>query len=150
MAKTRGAGLLMVWVDIDAEHEAEVGRWYDDEQMPRVLEEPGILSGGRYAAVKGAPKQLVMYELDDHNVLHSAAYLTPDTRLPPVASAPRAAALAATSCATPIARSFPSIPTRSNRPAARRRFCRSGGSISARRWRRSSTTGTTPPISRPI
>ncbi len=89
MAKTRGAGLLMVWVDIDAEHEAEVGRWYDDEQMPRVLEVPGILSGGRYAAVKGAPKQLVMYELDDHNVLHSAAYLT--LRYAPSAGRERAA-----------------------------------------------------------
>ena len=36
---------------------------------------PGFLSAGRYVAVKGAPKYLAMYELEDHNVLRSTAYL---------------------------------------------------------------------------
>jgi hypothetical protein len=75
MAKTRGTGLLMVWTDIDTEFEAEFNRWYDDEHLPRLLEIPGFLSAGRYAAVKGAPNYLAMYELEDHNVLRSTAYL---------------------------------------------------------------------------
>ena len=75
MAKTRGTGLLMVWTDIDAEHEAEFNRWYDEEHLPRLLEIPGFLSAGRYAALKGGPKYLAIYELEDHNVLRSAAYL---------------------------------------------------------------------------
>jgi hypothetical protein len=75
MAMTRGTGLLMVWTDIDAEHEAEFNRWYDEEHLPRLLQVPGFLSAGRYCAVKGGPKYLAIYELEDHNVLRSAAYL---------------------------------------------------------------------------
>lgn len=75
MAKTRGTGLLMVWTDIDAGHEAEFNRWYDEEHLPRLLEVPGFLSAGRYMALKGGPKYLAVYELEDHNVLRSAAYL---------------------------------------------------------------------------
>jgi hypothetical protein len=75
MAKTRGTGLLMVWTDIDAEFEAEFNRWYDEEHISRLLQVPGFLSAGRYAAVKGGPKYLAIYELEDHNVLRSSAYL---------------------------------------------------------------------------
>jgi len=75
MAKTRGTGLLMVWTDIDAGHEAEFNRWYDEEHLPRLLLVPGFLSAGRYAALKGGPRYLAIYELEDHNVLRSAAYL---------------------------------------------------------------------------
>jgi hypothetical protein len=75
MAKTRGTGLLMVWADIDAEFEPEFNRWYDEEQMPGLLRVPGFLGAGRYVAAKGGPKYLAIYELEDHNVLRSAAYL---------------------------------------------------------------------------
>ena len=75
MAKTRGTGLLMVWTDIDEEHEAEFNRWYDEEHLARLLTVPGFLGAGRYVALKGGPKYLAIYELEDHNVLRSAAYL---------------------------------------------------------------------------
>ncbi len=75
MAKTRGTGLLMVWADIDPEYEAEFNRWYDEEHIPHLLAVPGFLSAGRYEALKGGPKYLALYELEDHNVLRSAAYL---------------------------------------------------------------------------
>ena len=75
MAKTRGTGLLMVWTDIDPEFEAEFNHRYDEEHLPRLLEVPGFLSAGRYVAIKGTPKYLAMYELEDHNVLRSTAYL---------------------------------------------------------------------------
>jgi hypothetical protein len=75
MAKTRGTGLLMVWTDIDPEFETEFNRWYDEEHIPRLLQIPGFLSAGRYSALKGGPKYLAIYELEDHNVLRSAAYL---------------------------------------------------------------------------
>src|SRR5271157_6193306 len=75
MSKTRGTGLLMVWSDIDAEFEAEFNRWYDEEHISRLLQVPGFLSAGRYTALRGGPKYLAMYELEDHNVLRSAAYL---------------------------------------------------------------------------
>ncbi|MGH7088890.1 MAG: hypothetical protein ACREFQ_08315, partial [Stellaceae bacterium] len=75
MATTRGTGLLMVWADIDAEFETEFNSWYDREHIPRLLEVPGFLSAGRYSALKGAPKYLAIYELEDANVLLTAAYL---------------------------------------------------------------------------
>ena len=75
MPKMRGTGLLMAWTDVDAEHEAEFNRWYDEEHMQRLLAIPGFLSGGRYKALRGGPKYLAMYELEDHNVLRSAAFI---------------------------------------------------------------------------
>ncbi len=75
MAKTRGTGLLMVWTDIDAEFETEFNRWYDEEHLPRMLQISGFLSAGRYEAIKGGPKYLAIYELEDHDVLRSSAYL---------------------------------------------------------------------------
>jgi hypothetical protein len=75
MAKTRGTGLLMVWADIDPQHEAEYNRWYDEEHVPHLLKIPGFLAGGRYQALKGSPKYLALYELESVDVLRSAAFL---------------------------------------------------------------------------
>ncbi len=75
MAKTRGTGLLMLWTDVDPEYEAEFNRWYDEEHVNRLLSIPGFLSAGRYVAVKGGPKYLAMYELEEPNVLRTAAFL---------------------------------------------------------------------------
>lgn len=75
MAKTRGTGLLMAWTDIDPAHEGAFNTWYDNEHMARLAKVPGFLSGARYAALRGGPKYLAMYELEDHNVLRSSAFL---------------------------------------------------------------------------
>jgi hypothetical protein len=75
MPKTRGTGLLMAWTDVDAAHEAAFNRWYDEEHIGRLLEVPGFLNAGRYRALRGGPKYLAMYELEDHTVLRSAAFL---------------------------------------------------------------------------
>ena len=75
MPKTRGTGLLMAWTDVDPAHEDEFNRWYDEEHIGRLLAVPGFLSAGRYRALRGGPKYLAMYELEDHNVLRSAAFL---------------------------------------------------------------------------
>ena len=75
MPKTRGTGLLMAWTDIDPAHEAEFNRWYDEEHIGRLLSVPGFLSAARYRALRGGPKYLAMYELEDHNVLRSAAFI---------------------------------------------------------------------------
>jgi hypothetical protein len=75
MPKTRGTGLLMLWTDVDPEHEKEFNRWYDEEHIGRLLGVPGFLSAGRYVAVKGGPKYLAMYELEEPNVLLTRAFL---------------------------------------------------------------------------
>lgn len=75
MAKTRGTGLLMLWTDVDAGHEEEFNRWYDEEHLQRVLEVPGVLSAARYVALRGGPKYLAMYELEDVHVTRTSAFL---------------------------------------------------------------------------
>jgi len=75
MAKTRGTGLLMVWADIDPEHEADYHRWYDEEHIERLLAVPGFLSAGRYVALKGGPSNLALYELETFEVLRTSAFL---------------------------------------------------------------------------
>jgi hypothetical protein len=75
MAKTRGNGLLMAWTDVPAEHEAAFNDWYDREHMLRLAAVPGFLSGARYRALRGGPKYLAMYELEDHTVLRTSAFL---------------------------------------------------------------------------
>src|SRR5208283_857930 len=74
MPKTRGTGLLMAWTDVDPAHEDEFNRWYDTEYLGRLLAVPGFLVGARYRALRGGPKYLAMFELEDHTVLRSAAY----------------------------------------------------------------------------
>jgi hypothetical protein len=75
MAKTRGTGLLMLWTDVDPEHEGEFNRWYNEEHLTHLLSVPGFLSAGRYVALKGGPKYLAMYELEEPNVLRTSAFL---------------------------------------------------------------------------
>jgi hypothetical protein len=75
MAKTRGTGLLMLWTDVDQEHEEAFNRWYDEEHIQRLLTVPGFLSAARYIALRGGPRYLAMYELEDANVLRTAAFL---------------------------------------------------------------------------
>jgi hypothetical protein len=65
MAAKKGRGLLMVYVDVPAEVEAEFNRWYDEEHIPERLSIPGVLSAARYVAVRGGPKYLACYELTE-------------------------------------------------------------------------------------
>ena len=85
MPKTRGTGLLMLWTDVDAEHEAEFNRWYNEEHLLHLLKVPGFLSAGRYEALSGGPKYLAMYELED--VRGRAELALIDERLHPVPDA---------------------------------------------------------------
>ena len=73
MAK-KGSGLLMVWCDVPADKEAEFNRWYNEEHLAERLAIPGFLAAARYEAVKGGPKHLAYYELENAAVLQSAAY----------------------------------------------------------------------------
>ncbi len=74
MANKRGAGLLMVWCDVPADKEREFNRWYNDEHIAERLSIPGFLSAARYEAVKGGPKHLAVYELENAAVMESDAY----------------------------------------------------------------------------
>ena len=75
MTKTRGTGLLMAWTDVDPQYEAAFNTWYDNEHIGHLLKVPGFLSAGRYVALRGGPKYLAMYELEEHHVLRTADFL---------------------------------------------------------------------------
>ena len=74
MVKKKGAALLIVFVDVDAEHDAEFNEWYNQEHLPERLSAPGFLDGARYEAVKGGPRYLAVYELESAETLQSDEY----------------------------------------------------------------------------
>ena len=75
MVKKKGTALLMVYVDVDIENDAEFNRWYNEEHIPERLSAPGFLDGARYEALKGGPRYLAVYELESVDALHTDEYL---------------------------------------------------------------------------
>jgi hypothetical protein len=65
----------MLWTDVDPAHEAEFDRWCETEHLARLRAVPGVLSAGRYVAVKGGPRHLAMHELEGPQVLRTPACL---------------------------------------------------------------------------
>jgi hypothetical protein len=74
VAKRKGTALLMVYVDIDPEHDADFNAWYDEEHLSDLLKLPGFLSAARYEALKGGPRYLACYELESAEAVQSEAY----------------------------------------------------------------------------
>ena len=70
----KGHGIFLVYVDIDAKDAKEFNEWYNTEHLPELLAVPGILAAARYEAVKGGPKYLACYELDNVEVMHTPAF----------------------------------------------------------------------------
>jgi hypothetical protein len=68
MAKTRGTGLLMAWMDVDPAHEDEFNRWCNTAYIPGYLTVPGYIRARRYLAVEGQPKYLTVYEFENAGV----------------------------------------------------------------------------------
>ena len=61
----------MIWADIPADKEEEHNRWYNEEHLGDILGMPGFLSGARYVALRGAPKYLTCYELENPEMVDS-------------------------------------------------------------------------------
>ena len=62
--------ILLVYTDIDAEHEEEFNRWYDEVHLPDLLQIEGFLAAQRYKLQGPAPRNqqpasqyLAVYEL---------------------------------------------------------------------------------------
>ena len=71
MGAKKGQGLLMVYVDVPAEHEDEFNRWYNEEHIPERLSIPRVLNAARYVAVRGGPKYLACYEIETAETWYS-------------------------------------------------------------------------------
>src|SRR5205814_2141878 len=69
---TADQALLLEYLDIPAEIEAEFNAWYNAVRLPKHLEVPGVLSAHRYATREASPKYVTVYEVD-----HSLTFYTP-------------------------------------------------------------------------
>ena len=65
---------MMVFVDIDTEHDADFNAWYNQEHVPDLLSLPGFLSGARYEAAKAGPRYLACYELETAEAVKTPEY----------------------------------------------------------------------------
>lgn len=72
----KGRAIFLVYTDLaDDRHTEEFNTWYDTRHLPQLMTIPGILDAARYVAVKGGPKYLAVYELENADVIRSEAFL---------------------------------------------------------------------------
>lgn len=70
-----GKAALAMWWEVEAEHRADFQHWHSHEHFPERLGIPGFRRASRWRQVDAGPGVMVTYELDDHGVLSSQAYL---------------------------------------------------------------------------
>ena len=75
MVKKKGTALLIVFTDVDAEHDTDFNAWYNQEHLPERLGAPGFLDAARYEALKGGPRYLAVYELESMAAMQTPEYL---------------------------------------------------------------------------
>ena len=73
--KKENAAELVVWTDVEAEHEFDFNRWYDREHMAERVGISGFIWGRRLRLESGAgPRYLALYRAKDIGVFTSDAY----------------------------------------------------------------------------
>lgn len=66
---------MLLSFDVAPEAIDEHDRWHTHEHLPERLSIPGFLRGSRWVATAGAPRYMVLYEVQDLQTLSSGAYL---------------------------------------------------------------------------
>ena len=70
----RGNAAMLLFYDIVPAQVAEHDEWHTREHFPERVAIPGFIRAQRWVAVEGAPRYLVIYEVDDLDVLSGVAY----------------------------------------------------------------------------
>jgi hypothetical protein len=70
-----GAAALAMWWEVDAACRDQFEHWHSHEHFPERLGIPGFRRGTRWRQADGGAGVMVTYELADHAVLSSQAYL---------------------------------------------------------------------------
>jgi hypothetical protein len=68
---------LLVRLETDAEHDAELNEWYEQEHLPALAGVPGCVAARRYRMAAGTPesvKYLMIYEAADRETIRGAAW----------------------------------------------------------------------------
>ncbi len=68
-------GILAIWNDVRAGHEAEFDAWFQSEHLLERLAVPGFLFGRRHEAISGSAGQFNFYLVESPAVLTSKPYL---------------------------------------------------------------------------
>jgi hypothetical protein len=77
---TKGRAIYLVYTDLlDDKYDQEFNAWYDTRHLPQLKAIAGILDAARYVAVKGGPKYLAVYELENAEVIRSDAFVNRPT-----------------------------------------------------------------------
>ena len=70
-----GSAALLLCFDLVPEAISEHDDWHTHEHLPERLSIPGFLRGTRWVAIRGVPRYLVLYEVEQLATLTSPAYL---------------------------------------------------------------------------
>ncbi len=70
-----GKAALAMWWEVSNEVRAELEHWHAHEHVAERLSVPGFLRASRWTEASGGEGFLVTYDLQDHAVLASAAYV---------------------------------------------------------------------------
>lgn len=70
-----GRAALAMWWNMAKENRKDFEDWHSHEHFPERLGIPGFRRGSRWSHAGGGEGVFVMYELEDHQVLSSPAYL---------------------------------------------------------------------------
>ena len=75
MAK-KGRAIFLVYTDLaDEKYDEEFNAWYDTQHLPQLLSMPGFLDAARYVALKGGPKYLAAYEIENTEAVQTPEFL---------------------------------------------------------------------------
>ncbi|MBU0589123.1 MAG: hypothetical protein KJ852_16255 [Gammaproteobacteria bacterium] len=70
-----GQAAMLLSFDVEQEAIAEHDDWHTHEHLPERLSIPGFVRGTRWVALRGQPRYLVIYEVEQLATLASAPYL---------------------------------------------------------------------------
>ena len=70
-----GSAAMLLSFDVDSDALDEHDRWHTHEHLPERLSIPGFLRGTRWVASEGAPRYMVVYEVETLATLASPPYL---------------------------------------------------------------------------
>ena len=70
-----GQAAMLLSFDVEPEAIAEHDEWHTHEHLPERLSIPGFVRGSRWVALRGQPRYLVMYEVEQLATLTSQPYL---------------------------------------------------------------------------
>jgi hypothetical protein len=68
-------GVILVSMDVDPDREDEFNDWYNFEHIPHFSSVPGVICARRFRALRGSPRYVALYHVEDTDVYASRAWM---------------------------------------------------------------------------